>query len=212
MSKANPKVDAWLDKAERWQPEMRKLRSIALACGLGEELKWYKPVFTFEQKNVAIVMPLKETVALAFCKGALLKDPERVLTRIGENSQAGRWVKFTSVPEITAMAATLKAYLREAIAVEEAGLDVPARKTSDYPVPDELKQKMAADAAFKKAFNALTPGRQRGYLLYFAGAKQSATRLSRIEKCRPLIFAGKGLQDEYNATRPSRVKGRSSAG
>ncbi len=201
MSKANPKVDAWFSKAKTWQPEMRKLRSIVLACGLGEELKWYKPVYTFENHNVVIIMAMKETVALAFCKGALLKDPKHVLARIGENSQAGRWIKFTSVREIAAMATTLKAYIREAIEAEKAGLEVPQKKTSDYPVPEELKKKLAELPAFKKAFAALTPGRQRGYLLYFAGAKQAKTRESRIAKCMPLIFEGKGLQDDYNSKR-----------
>jgi uncharacterized protein YdeI (YjbR/CyaY-like superfamily) len=141
-------------------------------------------------------MAMKETLALAFCKGALLKDPKHVLARIGENSQAGRWIKFTSVREIAAMATTLKAYIREAVEAEKAGLEVPPKKTSDYPVPEELKKKLAALPAFKKAFTALTPGRQRGYLLYFAGAKQSKTRESRIAKCMPLIFEGKGLQDD----------------
>lgn len=207
MRNANPKVDAWLGKAKSWQPEMRKLRSIILECGLGEELKWYKPVYTFGKKNVVIVMALKETVALAFCKGALLKDPKHVLARIGENSQAGRWIKFTSVREIAAMATTVKAYIREAIAVEEAGLEVPTRETSDYPVAEELKRKLAELPAFKKAFAALTPGRQRGYLLYFSGAKQSKTREARIVKSMPLIFEGRGLLDEYNSMRTSRAKG-----
>lgn len=205
MTKANPKVDAWFDKAEHWQAEMRKLRAIALGCGLGEELKWYKPVYTFGKKNVVIIIALKESVALAFCKGALLKDPKRVLATIG-NSQAGRWIKFTSVREIAAMAGTLKAYVREAVEVEKAGLEVPLKKTSDYPVPAELKRKMAELPAFKKAFAALTPGRQRGYLVYFAGAKQSKTREARIAKCLPLIFKGKGLLDDYNATRASKTR------
>jgi uncharacterized protein YdeI (YjbR/CyaY-like superfamily) len=207
VSKTNPKVDAWFDKAKTWQPEMRKLRSIILSCGLGEELKWYKPVYTFGKKNVVIIIAMKESVALAFSKGALLKDPKHVLARIGENSQAGRWIKFTSVREITALATTVKAYIREAVAVEEAGLEVPQKKTSDYPVPAELKKKLAELPAFKRAFTALTPGRQRGYLIYFAAAKQSKTRESRIAKCMPLIFDGKGLLDDYNATRPSRTKG-----
>lgn len=205
MTKANPKVDAWFDKAEHWQAEMRKLRAIALGCGLGEELKWYKPVYTFGKKNVVIIIALKESVALAFCKGALLKDPKRVLATIG-NSQAGRWIKFTSVREIAAMAGMLKAYVREAVEVEKAGLEVPLKKTSDYPVPAELKRKMAELPAFKKAFAALTPGRQRGYLVYFAGAKQSKTREARIAKCMPLIFKGKGLLDDYNATRASKTR------
>jgi uncharacterized protein YdeI (YjbR/CyaY-like superfamily) len=207
VSKANPKVDAWFNKAKNWQPEMRKLRAIVLGCGLGEELKWYKPVYTFGNKNIVIITAMKETVALAFCKGALLKDPKHVLATIGENSQAGRWIKFTSVREIAAMASTLKAYIREAVEAEKAGLEVPQKKTSDYPVPEELKKKFAEAPAFKKAFTALTPGRQRGYLLYFAGAKQSKTRESRIVKCMPLIFKGKGLLDDYNSTRPSRTKG-----
>jgi uncharacterized protein YdeI (YjbR/CyaY-like superfamily) len=204
VGKTNPKVDVWLDKAENWQPEMRKLRSIALGCGLGEELKWHKPVYTFEDKNVVIVMPMKETVALAFCRGALLNDPERALTRIGEHSQAGRWIKFTSVRDISATTATLKAYIREAVEMQKAGLDVPEKKTSDYPVPDELKETFAKRPSFKTAFNALTPGRQRGYLIYFAAAKQSATRAARTEKCVPQILEGKGLQDDHRATKPSR--------
>ena len=211
MSKANPKVDAWLSEADNWQAEMRKLRSIILGCGLGEELKWYKPVYTFGKKNVVIIIALKDAVALAFCKGVLLKDPKHVLARIGENSQTGRWIKFTSVPEIAAMATTLKAYIHEAVAAEKAGLAVPQKKTSDYPVPEELKRKLAELPAFKKAWAALTPGRQRGYLLYFAGAKQSKTRESRIAKCMPLIFEGKGLLDDYNSMRSSRAKGSSAS-
>ena len=195
MIETDPKVDAWFDKTETWPAEKRKLRSIALSCGLGEELKWYKPAYTFGGKNVVIIIAMRDTVALAFAKGALLKDPKHVLERIGEHSQAGRWIKFTSVREITAVAATVKAYIREAVEVEKAGLNVPDRKTSDYPVAPELKQKWAADPAFKKAFKALTPGRQRGYLLYFSAAKQSKTREARIEKCIPLIFDGMGLND-----------------
>ncbi len=209
QSRTNPKVDAYLAKAKHWQAEMKKLRSIALDCGLSEEFKWYKPVYAFEGKNVLFIGPMKETVALAFAKGALLKDPDGILARIGENSQAGRWIKFTSVREIAALAPTLKRYIREAIAIEKAGLEVPYKTTSEYPVPEELQKKLKELPAFKKAFEALTPGRQRGYLLYFAGAKQAKTRESRIEKCVPLIFKGKGLTDDYNATRPSRRPDRS---
>lgn len=203
-SSTNPKVDAYLAKAKHWQPEMKKLRSVILDCGLSEEFKWYKPVYAFEGKNVVFIIPMKETCALAFAKGTLLKDPKRVLARIGENSQAGCWIKFTSAREIAAMAPTLKAYIREAVEIEKAGLEVPYKKTSEYPVPEELQKKFKELPAFKKAFAALTPGRQRGYLLYFAGAKQSKTREARIEKCMPLIHKGKGLTDDYNASRASR--------
>ena len=194
-STTNPEVDVYLSEAKKWQPEIKKLRSIILNCQLTEELKWAKPVYTFQKKNVVIIIPLKEHCALAFCKGALLKDANGLLTRIGEHTQASRWIKFSSVQQIAEMEPVLKAYIHEAIAAQKAGLEVPYKKTSDYPVPEELKNKLRELPALKTAFNALTPGRQRGYLLYFSAAKQSKTRTSRIEKCMPLILKGKGLND-----------------
>jgi uncharacterized protein YdeI (YjbR/CyaY-like superfamily) len=194
-SSKNPKVDVYLTEATKWQPEMKKLRTIILSCQLTEEIKWAKPVYTFQKKNVVIIIPLKDHCALAFCKGALLKDAHGLLSKIGENSQASSWIKFNSVRAIAAMEPILKAYIHEAIAAEKAGLEVTYKKTADYPVPEELKTRLAESPAFKTAFNALTPGRQRGYLLYFSAAKQSKTRTSRIEKCTPQILKGKGLYD-----------------
>jgi len=191
----NPKVDVYLSKAKNWQPEMKKLRSIILNCQLTEELKWAKPVYTFQKKNVVIIIALKEHCALAFCKGALLKDANGFLTKIGENTQVSRWIKFSSVRQIVEMEPVLKAYIHEAIEAEKAGLEVTYKKTADFPVPEELKNKLDESPALKTAFDALTPGRQRGYLLYFSAAKQSKTRTSRVEKCTPQILKGKGLND-----------------
>jgi uncharacterized protein YdeI (YjbR/CyaY-like superfamily) len=191
----NPKVDVYLSKAKKWQPEMKKLRSIILNCQLTEELKWAKPAYTFQKKNVVIIIALKDHCALAFCKGALLKDANGLLTNIGENTQASRWIKFSSVRAIVEMEPVLKAYIHEAIEAEKAGLEVPYKKTADFPVPEELKHKLDKSPSLKTAFNALTPGRQRGYLLYFSAAKQSKTRTSRVEKCTPQILKGKGLND-----------------
>lgn len=191
----NPKVDVYLSKAEKWQPEMKKLRSIILDCQLTEELKWGKPVYTLQNKNVVIIIALKEHCALMFCKGALLKDANSLLSKPGENTQAGRWIKLSSVRAISELEPILKSYIQEAIAAQKAGLEVPYKETADYPVPEELKNKLKQDPTFKTAFKALTPGRQRGYLLYFAGAKQSKTRTSRVEKCIPQILKGKGLYD-----------------
>ncbi len=197
MTKAgvNPKVDGFFKKARQWKDELEELRRLLLEAGLTEELKWSKPCYSLDGGNVVILIPLKETLAVAFCKGALLKDPKKILGRPGENTQAGRWIKFTSLPEITKLKTTLKAYIREAIAVEKAGLEVVYKKTSDYPVPEELQRKLDKDAAFKKAFGALTPGRQRAYLLYFGSAKQSQTREARIEKSLPQILKGKGWNE-----------------
>ena len=194
-SSLNPKVDVYLTKATKWQPEMKKLRSIILSCQLTEELKWAKPAYTFQKKNVVIIIALKDHCALAFCKGALLKDANRLLTNIGENTQVSRWIKFSSVRAIAEMEPVLKAYIHEAIAAEKAGLEVTYKKTADFPVPEELKNKLEKSPSLKTAFDALTPGRQRGYLLYFSAAKQSKTRTSRIEKCTPQILKGKGLND-----------------
>lgn len=197
MKMTNPKVDAYLGRAKKWREEMEKLRAIALECQLTEELKWGKPVYTFEGKNVLIIWGFKEHAALGFCKGALLKDPRHLLLKPGENSQSMRKIQFRYLSEIIDLEATLKAYIREAAEVEKAGLEVTYKKTSDFVIPDELQETFRESPAFKKAFAALTPGRQRGYLLHFSAAKQSQTRTARIEKCLPQILEGKGLGDDY---------------
>ncbi len=180
--------------SNEWQKETEQLRTILLACGLAEERKWGKPCFTFGGKNLAIIIGLKESCELLFFKGALLKDAKGLLRRPGQ-SQSGRWFSFTSAQQITKLKPTIKAYIQEAIAVEKAGLKVKKKATSDYPVPEELQKKFKQLPALKKAFAALTPGRQRAYLLYFAGAKQSTTRESRIEKYKQKILKVKGLDD-----------------
>jgi uncharacterized protein YdeI (YjbR/CyaY-like superfamily) len=190
----NITADAFFAKAKLWQKELKKLRSVIRSCDVTEEVKWGKPTYTFGKSNVVILIPLKEHLALMFCKGALLKDSRHVLGKVGQ-SQASRWIKFDSVPAITKLESVVKAYIREAIKNEKAGLEVKYKDTSEYPVPDELKAKFAKAPAFKKAFEALTPGRQRGYLIYLAGAKQSKTREARIEKCVPMILKGKGVFD-----------------
>lgn len=194
--KANPKVDSFIANAKKWQKELKKLRTILLDSELSEELKWGEPCYTFQGKNVAIINGLKESCALAFFKGALLKDVHGVLTRPGQHTQSARWFKFTSVREITEMKSVLKAYIREAIDVEKSGLKLKMRKTSDLKFPEELQTMLDEFPDFKTAFNALTPGRQRAYIFYFSGAKQSKTRESRIQKCMPRILKGKGLLDK----------------
>jgi uncharacterized protein YdeI (YjbR/CyaY-like superfamily) len=192
----NPKVDGYLRKAGKWREELEKLRTLILACGLTEELKWGKPGYTFQNSNVVIIIPLKESCALMFCKGALLKDAQGVLTKPGEHTQAGRWIKFTSVREIAGMKTSLKAYIHEAIEVEKAGLKVNYKKTTEFKIPDEFQNKMDEIPGLKTAFQALTPGRQRAYLLYFSAPKQSKTRESRVEKWKRQILNGKGLSDQ----------------
>jgi uncharacterized protein YdeI (YjbR/CyaY-like superfamily) len=193
--KINPRVDAYLRKTTKWREEIEKLRAILLGHPLTEELKWGKPCYTFQKSNVNIIIPLKESCALMFCKGALLKDAKRILTKPGENTQAGRWIKFTSAREIAGVKTVLKAYILEAIEAEKAGLKVKYKKSSEFIIPPELQTKLDAIPALKTAFAALTPGRQRAYLLYFSAAKQSQTRESRIEKWKPQILKGKGLND-----------------
>jgi uncharacterized protein YdeI (YjbR/CyaY-like superfamily) len=191
----NPKVDAFLKNAKTWREEFEALREIILTLPLTEELKWGKPCYTLEGSNVLIIQGFKEYCALMFCKGALLKDTKGLLIKPGENTQAARQLRFTSAKEITKLAPTIKSYIREAIDAQEAGLEVQYKETSEFPVPDELTKALAENAKLKAAFEALTPGRQRGYLLHFAAAKQSKTRESRIEKYAPQILKGKGLQD-----------------
>lgn len=196
----NLKVNDFFSKAEKWQEELEKLRMICLDCGLTEELKWDQPCYTFQQRNIVIIGELKESCALSFFKGALLEDANGILLKPGEHTQSGRWIKFTSVREIAEMEPTLKAYIYEAIEVEKAGLNVILKTTADYIIPEEFQHKLDAIPALKTAFNALTPGRQRAYLLYFSAPKQSKTRESRVEKYIPQILSGKGLNDEYRAT------------
>jgi uncharacterized protein YdeI (YjbR/CyaY-like superfamily) len=190
----NPEVDAYLVKATRWRKELEQLRAIALDCGLTEEVKWHAPCYTFENGNVVILQRFKEYCALMFFKGALLKDPHGVLERPGEHSQAARQLRFAAVREVVEMEAVARAYVAEAIEIERAGLKVKLRKGPE-PIPAELQSRLDGSPALKVAFDALTPGRQRAYILYFSQAKRSATRASRVEKCVPRILDGKGLGD-----------------
>jgi uncharacterized protein YdeI (YjbR/CyaY-like superfamily) len=191
----NPKVDAYLSNAKKWRKEMEKLRRILLGCQLTEELKWAKPCYTFGTSNVVILLPLKEYCALLFCKGALLKDTHSILVKAGENTQAARQIQFTHLREIVERETIFKGYIQQAIEVEKAGLEVTYKKITDFKIPEELQKKLDQMPALKTAFHALTPGRQRGYFLYFSAAKQSTTREARIEKCMPQILKGKGLND-----------------
>jgi len=191
----NPTVDAYLNQAEKWQKELRKLRLIVLSCGLTEEWKWRIPCYTVDGKNVVALHGLKESCALAFFKGVLLKDAKGILARPGENSQAGRWIKFTNVREIAKLEPVLKSYIREAVEVEKSGLKVRLKKTTEYKVPGEFKKKPDETPGLKIAFRALTPGRQRRYLLYFSAPKRSITREARVERCMRQIFNGIGLND-----------------
>jgi uncharacterized protein YdeI (YjbR/CyaY-like superfamily) len=191
----NPKIDAFLKRTRSWQPEFRRLREIILACGLTEELKWGWPCYAFEGKNVVLMHGFKEYCAVLFMKGALMKDPKHILIQQTENVQSARQVRLKSVREIDALEKTLKAYIREAIAVEKSGQKVELKKTADYKVPAEFQARLDESAKLKKAFHALTPGRQRGYLFFFSGAKQAKTREARIEKFIPKILAGKGMDD-----------------
>jgi uncharacterized protein YdeI (YjbR/CyaY-like superfamily) len=191
----NPGVDGFFVNAERWRDEYKKLREIIADCGLDEELKWGVPCYTLKKKNVVLMHGFKEYCALLFFKGALLNDPEGILIRQTGNVQSSRQIRFTNSKEISVKASILKAYVFEAIEVEKAGLKVGFKKTSECPVSEEFKKKLDEDPGLKKAFEALTPGRQRAYLLYFASPKQSKTRESRIEKSIPGILIGKGLND-----------------
>jgi uncharacterized protein YdeI (YjbR/CyaY-like superfamily) len=194
-SKMNPQVDAFLKEEDVWREEFKELRSIILDSGLTEELKWGKPCYSLEGANIVLIHGFKEYCAILFCKGALLKDPKGILIQQTENVQAVRQVRFTQVQEVVKVKSVLKAYIKEAMEAEEAGLKIEYKKTSEFSMPEELRNKLNANPAFKAAFEALTPGRQRGYLLYFSAAKQSETRESRIEKCMDPIFDGKGLND-----------------
>ena len=195
MNRMNSKVDFFFNKASQWKEEFEQLRMIILDCGLAEELKWGQPCYTFQGKNIILIHGFKEYCAVLFFKGALLNDPENILIQQTANVQAGRQVRFTGVKEIVKRAPVLKAYIYEAIEVEKAGLKVKLKKTSDYNMPGEFKNKLDKNPALKIAFNELTPGRQRAYLFYFSQPKQSKTRESRIEKYMKRILEGKGLND-----------------
>ena len=190
----NPKVDFYFSKA-KWQKELEQLRMIVLDCGLTEELKWGVPCYAFQESNIVLIHVFKEYCALLFFKGALLNDPNGILIQQTKNVQSARQVRFTSVQEIVKLQPVLKAYIYEAIEVEKAGLKVNLKQVSEYPVSDEFENKLADTPALKTAFNALTPGRQRAYLLYFSTPKQSKTREARVEKYMQQILNGKGLND-----------------
>ena len=191
----NPKVDFYFSKAKKWQKEIEQLRMIVLDYGLIEELKWGVPCYSFQKSNIVLIHVFKEYCALLFFKGALLKDARGILIQQTKNVQAARQIRFTNVTEIAKLERTLKAYIYEAIEVEKAGLKVNLKKTTAFNMPEEFKKKLAKMPSLKKAFEALTPGRQRGYLLHFSAPKQSKTRESRVEKYTQQILNGKGLND-----------------
>lgn len=191
----NPKVDAYFERQENWRAQSQALRKIVLDCGLTEELKWGEPCYTVDGGNVIIIHGFKEYCALLFFKGALMKDPNAILIRQTENVQGARQIRFTDLAEIDRMTDILAAYVLEAVAVEKAGLKVEYRKTEEFPVPDEFQARLDAEPELKIAFEALTPGRQRAYLLNFAAPKQAKTREARIEKYLSRILEGKGLHD-----------------
>lgn len=194
MTTRNDRVDAYLSKATQWRQEFRKLRAICLASGLTEELKWRLPCYTFQGNNVAIIQGFKEYCALMFFKGSLLKDPRHILVAPGA-SQAARQARFTDPGEIDRLEPVLKAFIREAVQLEKAGRQVQLKQTSDFKIPEEFQTQLDKNRALKTAFQALTPGRQRGYLFYFSQPKQSGTREARVAKSIPQILRGKGLND-----------------
>lgn len=191
----NPKVDAFLLNTKKWREELTVLRSIVMDSGLGEELKWGAPCYVHEKANVIIIHGFKDYFALMFFKGALMKDPQNLLRKPGENTQSGRQIRMTSMDEMLGQEEVLRAYIQHAIEVEKAGEKVITKKTEEYPVPSELEESFAENSDLQHAFYGLTPGRQRAYLLHFAEAKQSATRKARIEKYTQRILNGKGILD-----------------
>lgn len=195
MTKTNPIVDDYIDKAKKWQAEMQLLRMILLDCKLSEDLKWAKPCYIFEGANIVIVQGFKESIALMFFKGVLLKDTKGILEKPGENSEVAKRIRFTSIEEITELEAVLRAYIKEAIEIEKSGVKVDKREKKALILAEELQTKLNADAALKTAFESLTPGRQREYNLHFSSAKQAKTREARVEKCIERILEGKGLTD-----------------
>jgi uncharacterized protein YdeI (YjbR/CyaY-like superfamily) len=195
MNSTNPKVDFYFSKAEKWHEELEKLRSIVLDCPLDEELKWGVPCYTFQNNNIVLIHVFKEYCALLFVNGALLKDANGILIQQTKNVQAARQIRFTNLREIVELETILKAYIYEAIEVEKAGFKVNFKKTTEFIMPEEFQNKLDENPALRTAFNALTPGRQRAYLLYFSAPKQPKTRETRVEKYMPQILAGKGLND-----------------
>jgi uncharacterized protein YdeI (YjbR/CyaY-like superfamily) len=195
MTRPNPKVDFFFNKAKQWQAEFKKLRTIILDCQLTEELKWGVPCYTFQDSNIVLIHGFKEYCAILFVKGALLKDPNGILIQQTTNVQAARQIRFTSVREIVKLEPSLKAYIHEAVEVEKAGLKVNYKKTSEFSIPKEFQNKLDAMPALKEAFYALTPGRQRAYLFYFSQPKLSKTREARVEKYIDVILDGMGLND-----------------
>lgn len=195
MYPINPKVDKFLDRTDRWREEFIKLRGIILDCGLKEELKWGVPCYTYDNKNVVLIHGFKEYCAILFHKGVLLKDPEQILIIQSKNVQSARQVRFTNIQQIIELEPIIKTYIKEAIEVEKAGLKVEFKKTEEFNMPDEFKEYLHEMPDLKSAFEALTPGRQRAYLLHFSAPKQSKTRVARIEKSIQRIFEGKGLND-----------------
>jgi uncharacterized protein YdeI (YjbR/CyaY-like superfamily) len=192
----NPKVDFYFDKTEKWQTSIEKLRTIVLDCPLDEELKWGCPCYMFDGNNIVLIHVFKEYCALLFFKGSLLSDPNGILIQQTKNVQAARQIRFANLREIVKLESVVKAYIYEAIEVERAGLKVKLKKATEFPVPEEFQKRLDKKPALKKAFYALTPGRQRGYLLHFAAPKQSKTREARIDKCTQMIMQGKGLTDD----------------
>jgi len=195
VNRMNPKVDFYFSRAKKWQEEFEKLRMIVLDCGLTEELKWGCPCYTFEKRNIVLIHGFKEYCALLFFKGALLNDAKGILIQQTKNVQAARQIRFSNVREIVKLKPILKAYIHEAIEAEKAGLKVNLKKTKEFKIPEEFQNKLDEIPDLKTAFDALTPGRQRAYILYFSAPKQFKTRESRVEKCMPQILNGKGLND-----------------
>lgn len=195
MNEPNPKAEAFYNKAKHWKEEYVKLRSIALSCNLTEDYKWMHPCYTLDNKNIVLIHGFKEYCAFLFFKGVLMKDPEGILIQQTEDVQAGRQIRFTNVQEIVDQEPILKEYIKEAIRVEKSGAQIRKKQTDEYEVPDEFQDKLDAFPELRNAFESLTPGRQRSYLYYFAKAKKSETRASRVEKYIPKILSGKGLDD-----------------
>lgn len=196
MTEMNPKVDAFLAKAKKWHDEFELLRTIILECELTEDVKWGQPCYTLGKSNIVLIHGFKEYCALLFFKGALLKDAKAILVQQTENVQAARQIRFSNIQDIVKLQATVKTYIKEAIKIEKSGLTVEFKKTTEFETPEEFQIKLDKTPALKTAFEALTPGRQRAYLLYFSAAKQSKTRASRVEKSVQKILDGKGLDDE----------------
>lgn len=199
MNPTTPQVDGYIRKNKRWAVELQALRQLLLDAGLTETIKWRAPCYTFKGANVIIIGAAKDHCVLSFLKGALLKDPHSLLQPPGPNSQSARVIRFTTLDEITTLEPALKSLIQQAIKTEQAGLKVTLKKITDYPIPPELQAKFDESPSLQTAFQSLTPGRQRAYLMHFSAPKQSETRTSRIERCTPKILAGQGLDDDYKA-------------